>query len=153
MWSAKFFFGIKKIVNYDLNLSKLAFKRAENNFNFISFFFQIPNAIEEVLEEEAALEAAKESAKKQQQQEDACSGKICTANEHCCEGQVCVDTDESKLGGGNAELSCVVTTDFNIEECIMLATARVKQGSNDNCYKSIIAVAKKFKTSHIITQH
>ena len=77
---------------------------------------QIPNAIEEVLEEEAALEAAKESAKKQQQQEDACSGKVCTANEHCCEGQVCVDTDESKLGGGNAELSCVVTSDFSMGE-------------------------------------
>jgi len=42
MWSAKFFFGIKKIVNYDLNLSKLAFKRAKNNFNFISFFFSDP---------------------------------------------------------------------------------------------------------------
>jgi len=53
--------------------------------------------LEEVLEEEAALEAAKENAKKVQQQDEACSGKTCTANEHCCEGQVCVDTDESKL--------------------------------------------------------
>ena len=62
------------------------------------FLAQVPTAIEEVLEEEAALEAAKENAKKvHQKQEDACSGKICTANEHCCEGQVCVDTDESKL--------------------------------------------------------
>ena len=59
---------------------------------------QVPTAIEEVLEEEAALEAAKENAKKvHQKQEDVCSGKTCTANEHCCEGQVCVDTDESKL--------------------------------------------------------
>ena len=64
-----------------------------------SVCLQVPNAIEEVLEEEAALEAAKENAKKvHQKQEDACSGKICTANEHCCEGQVCVDTDESESG-------------------------------------------------------
>ena len=72
----------------------------ENLTRFI--LFQMPNAIEEVLEEEAALEAARENAKKAQQQEDACSGKVCTANEHCCEGQVCVDTDESKLNQGKA---------------------------------------------------
>lgn len=38
----------------------------------------------EMLEEEAAEEAA-----------DPCSGKTCTANEHCCDGHVCVDTDET----------------------------------------------------------
>lgn len=27
---------------------------------------------------------------------ETCSGKTCTANEHCCEGHTCVDTDESK---------------------------------------------------------
>ncbi len=31
------------------------------------------------------------------QQADICSpGKTCTANEHCCDGQVCVDNDDSK---------------------------------------------------------
>ena len=25
-----------------------------------------------------------------------CAGKMCTANEHCCDKHVCVDADESK---------------------------------------------------------
>ena len=30
---------------------------------------------------------------------DGCSGKMCTANEHCCDKHVCVDADESKFIG------------------------------------------------------
>ena len=43
------------------------------------------NNLAEILEEELEAEA-----------QDPCNGKTCTANEHCCEGHVCVDTDESK---------------------------------------------------------
>lgn len=55
---------------------------------------ELGNTIEEVLEEEAALAAAKESARRIQMDES-CNGRTCTANEHCCEAQVCVDTDET----------------------------------------------------------
>ena len=41
---------------------------------------QMPALVEEVLEEE--------------EDEDPCSGKRCTANEHCCDGHVCVDTED-----------------------------------------------------------
>jgi hypothetical protein len=71
------------------NYGRELFGVADKNFG------EVPTAIEEVLEEEAALEAAKENAKKVHQKEEVCSGKTCTANEHCCEGQVCVDTDET----------------------------------------------------------
>lgn len=53
------------------------------------------NAAEEILEEVAALEAAKEAAQRMKHQEDICSGRTCTANEHCCAGQVCVGTDDT----------------------------------------------------------
>ena len=43
------------------------------------------NNLAEILEEELEAEA-----------QDPCNGKTCTANEHCCNGHVCVDTDESK---------------------------------------------------------
>ena len=43
------------------------------------------NNLAEILEEELEAEA-----------QDPCNGKTCTANEHCCDGHVCVDTDESK---------------------------------------------------------
>ena len=46
--------------------------------------FQMNN-LAEILEEELEAEA-----------QDPCNGKTCTANEHCCDGHVCVDTDESK---------------------------------------------------------
>jgi len=42
------------------------------------------NNLAEILEEELEAEA-----------QDPCNGKTCTANEHCCEGHVCVDTDET----------------------------------------------------------
>ena len=43
------------------------------------------NNLAEILEEELEAEA-----------QDPCNGRTCTANEHCCDGHVCVDTDESK---------------------------------------------------------
>ena len=52
-----------------------------------TYFQQEPNAMDEILDEESKAEAAGE-----------CSGKMCTANEHCCKGHVCVDNDESKRG-------------------------------------------------------
>jgi hypothetical protein len=42
------------------------------------------NNLAEILEEELEAEA-----------QDPCNGKTCTANEHCCDGHVCVDTDET----------------------------------------------------------
>ena len=44
------------------------------------------NNLAELLEEELEAEA-----------QDPCNGKTCSANEHCCEGHVCVDTDDSKF--------------------------------------------------------
>ena len=41
----------------------------------------MPSLVDEVLEEE-------------EEEEDPCSGKRCTANEHCCDGHVCVDTED-----------------------------------------------------------
>jgi len=38
----------------------------------------------EIIEEELEAEA-----------KDPCNGKTCTMNEHCCDGHVCVDTDET----------------------------------------------------------
>jgi hypothetical protein len=46
------------------------------------------------MDEVDAMEAAMEAAGRHRF-EDACSGKVCTANEHCCEGHVCVNTDET----------------------------------------------------------
>jgi len=42
------------------------------------------NNLAELLEEELEAEA-----------QDPCNGKTCSANEHCCEGHVCVDTDDT----------------------------------------------------------
>ena len=44
------------------------------------------NNLAELLEEELEAEA-----------QDPCNGKTCSANEHCCDGHVCVDTDDSKF--------------------------------------------------------
>ncbi len=46
------------------------------------FFFQ---NLAEIIEEELEAEA-----------KDPCNGKTCTMNEHCCQGHVCVDMDDSK---------------------------------------------------------
>ena len=53
--------------------------------NLLDFCFQMNN-LAELLEEELEAEA-----------QDPCNGKTCSANEHCCEGHVCVDTDDSKF--------------------------------------------------------
>ena len=45
-------------------------------------YFQQAQALEELLEEE------------DQQSNDPCHSKKCTANEHCCDGFVCVDTED-----------------------------------------------------------
>ncbi len=42
----------------------------------------MPSLVEEVLEAE------------EEEEEDPCVGKRCTANEHCCDGHVCVDTED-----------------------------------------------------------
>lgn len=47
-------------------------------------FLQQMNNLAEIIEEELEAEA-----------KDPCNGKTCTANEHCCTGHVCVDTDDS----------------------------------------------------------
>lgn len=47
----------------------------------------IPSLVEEVLEDEA------------DEEDDPCIGKKCTANEHCCDGDVCVDTEENSNSG------------------------------------------------------
>ena len=36
----------------------------------------------------------------EEEEEDPCSGKQCTANEHCCDGHVCVDVDEDDQNPG-----------------------------------------------------
>ena len=36
----------------------------------------------------------------EEEEEDPCSGKQCTANEHCCDGHVCVDVDENDQNPG-----------------------------------------------------
>ena len=54
-----------------------------------AFLFQpASNKIEDVLDEESS--AGEGSL-------DGCAGKMCTANEHCCDKHVCVDADESKF--------------------------------------------------------
>ena len=56
---------------------------------FALFYFQpASNKIEDVLDEESS--AGEGSL-------DGCAGKMCTANEHCCDKHVCVDADESKF--------------------------------------------------------
>ena len=56
----------------------------------IMFFLLQPasNKIEEILDEESNSGG---------NNLDSCSGKMCTANEHCCDKHVCVDADESKF--------------------------------------------------------
>ena len=51
------------------------------------FSFQVPS-LEEVLEDENAPSS------------DPCVGKSCTANEHCCDGHVCVDTEDDAQSEG-----------------------------------------------------
>lgn len=41
----------------------------------------VPSMMDEILEEE-------------EEESDPCMGKRCTANEHCCDGHVCVDTED-----------------------------------------------------------
>jgi len=47
---------------------------------------KVPSLVEALIEEE--------------EEEDPCSGKQCTANEHCCDGHVCVDVDENDQNPG-----------------------------------------------------
>ena len=55
---------------------------------FALVFQPASNNIEDVLDEESS--AGEGSL-------DGCAGKMCTANEHCCDKHVCVDADESKF--------------------------------------------------------
>ena len=41
---------------------------------------------------EDALDAAADD-----EEDDPCVGKRCTANEHCCDGHVCVDTEDDAM--------------------------------------------------------
>ena len=36
----------------------------------------------------------------EEEEDDPCMGKQCTANEHCCDGHVCVDVDENDQNPG-----------------------------------------------------
>lgn len=56
-------------------------------------FQDIPSLVEEVLEDEA------------DEEDDPCIGKKCTANEHCCDGDVCVDTEENSNSGSKYKTS------------------------------------------------
>ena len=47
---------------------------------------KVPSLVEALIEEE--------------EEEDPCAGKQCTANEHCCDGHVCVDVDENDQNPG-----------------------------------------------------
>ena len=49
----------------------------------IFFYFQ---NLAEIIEEELEAEA-----------KDPCNGRTCTMNEQCCNGHVCVDTDDSNF--------------------------------------------------------
>ena len=56
--------------------------------DLLSFLFQIPSLIETVLEES-------------EDEIDPCLAKKCTANEHCCEGHVCVDPEDETADPGS----------------------------------------------------
>ena len=55
---------------------------------FALVFQPASNKIEDVLDEESSAGTGSL---------DGCAGKMCTANEHCCDKHVCVDADESKF--------------------------------------------------------
>ena len=55
---------------------------------FALVFQPASNKIEDVLDEESSAGTGSL---------DGCAGKMCTANEHCCDKHVCVDADESRF--------------------------------------------------------
>ena len=55
---------------------------------FAPVFQPASNKIEDVLDEESSAGTGSL---------DGCAGKMCTANEHCCDKHVCVDADESRF--------------------------------------------------------
>ena len=57
---------------------------------------QVPSLVEALIEEE--------------EEEDPCSGKQCTANEHCCDGHVCVDVDENDQNPGETQTGGMTLT-------------------------------------------
>ena len=55
----------------------------------------------------------------EEEEEDPCSGKQCTANEHCCDGHVCVDVDENDQNPGE-------NTDRPIDRLLVRLIAKTK---------------------------
>ena len=51
---------------------------------------KVPSLVDALIEEE--------------EEEDPCAGKQCTANEHCCDEHVCVDVDEDNLNPGKTQI-------------------------------------------------
>ncbi len=40
--------------------------------------------------------------------DDPCLGKKCTANEHCCDGHVCVDTEDENAENSKSGVECTL---------------------------------------------
>ena len=58
--------------------------------HLLTFLIKVPSLVEALIEEE--------------EEEDPCAGKQCTANEHCCDGHVCVDVDENDQNPGKIRI-------------------------------------------------
>ena len=50
----------------------------------------------------------------EEEEDDPCMGKQCTANEHCCDGHVCVDVDENDQNPGKIQTQIACLTLFKL---------------------------------------
>ena len=64
---------------------KLWSLHAKKSLRYSQYFCYFLQDLAEIIEEELEAEA-----------QDPCNGRTCSMNEQCCNGHVCVDTEDSK---------------------------------------------------------
>ena len=72
-------------VIYVQNLQQNSSQKLKKKQIWVEIFLLLLQDLAEIIEEELEAEA-----------QDPCNGRTCSMNEQCCNGHVCVDTEDSK---------------------------------------------------------